>query len=206
MDLNELVDDVVRDFPEALESEVKRSVVRAATTFFRDSQVWRHSETFDVQQGAKEFFPALPFDTVVAYSVTVLFTDSVGRESKLTPVNKHELRNKVTGAPTCFYSDRDSLEIDGGGATGSLTVETVIVPTRSITEIPDEIADVWFDALRAGTVTFMHAMPNKTWSDSRLAELNMRLFEDDIIKAKRLARGDLNKPRRVAKFNPGFRL
>jgi len=204
MDLQEFVDDVVRDFPDALESVARRAVVRAVIAFFRDSNAWRHDETFALVQGTKEVFLSLPFDTVMAASATAVYIDEQGNRRKLTAATKDDLHINTTGKPRSFHADRIAFQIDGDGSPGQLEIEAILVPTRSVTEIPDEIGEIWYEDIREGVAAYMYMMPGQNWYDARRAGQHAALFDDAILKAKRMARGDRNKPRRVAKFNPGF--
>lgn len=204
MDLSEFVDDIVRDFPEALEPEAKRAVVRAVLTFFRESEAWRQTDTVAMDGSTSECVLTLPSDTVILSVVSADFVDGQETRWKLVAETPSAVKAITSGSPQTFYSGADVLYLSGAPLTGSVDCEVALVPTRAIEAVPDELVDLWYEDIRNGICAYMYAMPGKTWASAGLAKEFNILFSDGILKARRHARGDRNRPRRVVKFNPGY--
>lgn len=63
-----------------------------------------------------------------------------------------------------------------------------------IPSVPDRVFYPWRDALVYGAMAYLYLMPNKDWSDQKLAASNRLMFEEAVSRAKSRADADYGNP------------
>lgn len=205
MDIQDWVDDIRIETPDALDTTIKRAVVFAVQEFFRGSEAWRYKETVAVDASAKEYALAIPSETFIFALADANITPSHGGRYSLA----HTLIERIDMLEQCrpsmvAFSGQDTVVLDGVDGDYSLDITVKVQPTREVEEVPDDIANKFFEYIRAGALMRLLLMPNKPWSDSRAAANHQATFVSGINQAKREARNDRSRPRRAVRFNKGF--
>jgi hypothetical protein len=201
------VDAILADIPEPLDGMVARHVRATIQEFFRESEAWRVEETLDAEKGIARFaLLEVPND---CYPVSLrwgYFQPLVGDGFRLTNTLEERITHTGSGEPGVIALNTNDVEviIDSDSGVGSLKVRYIVQPSRAIESVPDIIADKWFNGIKQGAMAYLLAMSNQPWSDRVVAMDYMELFHMAIDKAKKEARRDRTRPRRVAKFNSGF--
>lgn len=209
-DVQEWVDVITKDVPEPLPSLVERQVQDVLQDFFRESEAWRQKDEYVVTVGQNLIeLEASPADTYAVSLDWAFFTPTDGVRVKLSNelienLDKNNSYDTSIVTACALSESGDSILLNSDGVEGVLEVKTVVQPKRTIVEIPEMLSDKWFDAIRLGAMHRLLMMPNKDWTNGRAAadyEVRYLIGRD---KAKREARRDRSRPRRVAKFNRGF--
>lgn len=201
------VDAISRDITEPLDGVVARHVRFAIQEFFRESESWRVKETLTLAVGDSRF-PLLdvPND---CYPVTLdwaYVTPVAGSRARLEHTLEERIDVSDSGDARCVALDTDNFEValDTEGTAGVLEVRYIVQPSRDIGEVPDLVADKWFNGIKHGAMAYLLSVPDKAWTDPHASSNYMMMFRESVAKAKREARRDRSRPRRVARFNRGF--
>lgn len=199
--VQEWVDSVRMDVSEPLDSMVARQVRYALQEFFRMSEVWVHSERIELV-GDKAPLTTLPDNTYVA-STKYAYFEPEGRNDRIKLVSELAHRIEHASRVGTFAHDGDTILLDAF-ENGTLEVAVVVQPSRSIDSVPDSLADKWFDIIRRGAMARLLSMPDRVWTNVRVAGAYEMHFREGIVKAKREARDDRSRPKRSVRFNKGF--
>lgn len=209
--VSEWVDIITKDVPEPLETLVARQVRYALQEFFRLSESWRITlELQNTVDGVHvigvgtNVVSELPSNTYIAAIKSAYFDDSSGRAPvKLT----NTLSERIVLDEHCEHValvDGQTLCVDGY-ESGVLKVTVVVQPNRNINEVPDSLADKWFDAIRCGAMNRLLLMSSQPWTDKKSASEFGAIFMHAATQAKREARRDRSAPKRKVQFNKDFR-
>jgi hypothetical protein len=203
--VQEWVDSISRDVPEPITGTVARFVQIAIQEFFRKSEAWRITEVATIAPKTNVLTSDdLPPNSYIKAIDWAYFTPANGSREKMTVVLLQNMEESK-GRSNCIALGKDSMSFAfDGDVGGKIEVGYIVQPNRSITEVPDLIADQWFEAIRVGALGRLLDMADRPWTNHNSAVINLDRFERSAQEAKREARRDRSRPRRVAKFNPGF--
>lgn len=200
--ISELVDDIQRDYPEPLDRTVDRAVRRAFLDFCKRSEAWRHTEYGTLAPGDVFNPVSLPENTYVLATDWCKVTTESGNEIQLTPVEYRKISLEAQGTPSVFCVEDGELLISPTGAAGEYELTAKLAPKRTCGEIPEELADRYYEVIRNGAIYQLLRMPGQIWSREitryEIADMG-DAFERGIAEAKREARKDRSRPSRVAK-------
>jgi len=203
--LQDWAEDVNRDIPEPLFEVIARHTSYVVQDFFRRSEAWRHVEQFNVLEGVDKYLLVLtPSDTYPRATVNAYVTDVNGNRTKLVSTLWHRIKFDASNCPRYYALKDGEIYIDGTTDLGVLDVEVILQPTRNIEEIPDEVADMWYDDIRNGVISRVLLMPRRDWTDIGSAKNYGMLYQEGLESAKREARNDRSRPKRTVRFNQSF--
>ncbi len=208
MQLSELVTDIQRDFPDPMDSAVLRCIRRSLRDFCIESEAWRHTFTDFLVEGETAYPFELPAETyVVAVDYCKVIPES-GSEYPLTAIEERKLAMYPDGQPRTFAMVGDELLLSNGGGVGELQYAVKLAPTRNITEVPEDFADKYIDTVRNGALFHLLRTPAHWSSGITQASIDRYggMFHEGILQAKRMARKDRNRPRRVAVPNGDYQV
>ena len=204
------VQSIQKDVPEPLESVIARQVVFAMQDFFRASEAWRLKGTANVMEGTNTVSLAdVPENCyAVALDWAYFSSDKKGRRRLDTELYENiDPANRWSNAYTrtiALDNEGETLLLDSDREGGTLEYRVIVQPTELINELPDSLANKWFDYIRRGAMARLLGMPNKPWSNGKQSDKLHLAFIDGVALAKREAKRHRSRPRRVAKFNRGF--
>lgn len=205
--LLEWVERIQRSVPEPLEGMIERFVQESAQEFFRESEAWRAELTVPLLEGVCDYdlrVPELPRDTFVGACTSVLFYPNHGVARRLQSTDARYV-TPSEGTPTRYcLTGAGDLRINGTEAGSSLACDLVLYAGRGIAEIPDNLADRYFNTVNYGAMARLLRVPSRVWTDVGTAQHYEMLFRDGIAAARREARQDRSRPVRTVKFCPDY--
>ncbi|MCL1142980.1 hypothetical protein [Shewanella gaetbuli] len=203
--VQEWVESISLDVPEPMAGTIARQVRMAIQEFFRQSEAWRHRETFTLTGDEYEFILGnLPANTYAYASRHAYITYSTGDRHKLTSTLPERLNPRTQGCPTEFAIDGNVILLSAIPPNGVLEVEVVVQPTRNIGEVDDAVCDRWFEYIRHGALAGLLKAPDRVWTNKSAAAEHERQFLLGIAKAKREMSRNRSRPKRNVRFNKGF--
>jgi len=158
------------DARNALPSEVALSYIRNSIIAFAEkSQVLNRTETIPFEEKVY-VYPIVDSNQERVYYVEQVTSIASDCNIPVRGFRDHLL--ELEYSPT----DRDT----------SFMVDFVAVPLRSSCSVDTRIYEEWHDAIVAGALMKLHAMPQKTWTSGALVRLNSEEFYAAIKRARRL--------------------
>lgn len=200
--IQDWVDTIGVEVPEAVEPTIARHVRFALQEFCRESEVWRGLYTVAVPgDGTDAFVLALPAGSTIFAADYAYFTpvDSITRR-QLTSQLPERFDPNAQGLTSIFAADGDTVEINPAEEEGSLDVGVILTATKDIAEFPDNLTARWFSTIRAGALAGLLEMPDKPWSNVGAAARFRETFGRGIMHAKRAARRDRSRPARGVRY------
>ena len=197
------VDDMRVEVPSALEPTMLRAARSAIQEFFRDSEAWRYKEDITLEPGVKSYELSLPSDTYILAADYARVHKPVGKPLALESVLAEDLPHH-SGSTTSYACERFSVLFDSVNEDSLCTVGVVLQPDRFVDEVPDELTDKFFDIIRSGALYRLMAMRGKDWSNIEGSRDHERLFREGVAKAKREAKRERSRPKKVVRFNRDF--
>jgi len=85
---------------------------------------------------------------------------------------------------------------------GGLIPRVVTKPTEDASTVDERLFNDWKKAIRYGALEEIQSIPNKMWTDIKLADRNGRLFSNEIQKAKARANMSYFKRSTTAQMRP----
>lgn len=203
--VQEWVDSIKKDLSEPLDGTIARQVRYAIQDFFRDSESWRYTEDFAVIEGTSDYpLIAVPDNTYAIALDWAYFTPLDGDRIKLTSTLIQNINPDVRYTVNYLALDNNIAVLDSDKEPGLLEVQVILQPNRNIDDVDDLIVDKWFEFIRRGAIAKLLSLPDQIWSNEKSAKAHQMFFQDGIVKARREARRDRSRPKRVVKFNKGF--
>jgi hypothetical protein len=185
------------ELPGCPDATIRDAIRRVVARFLRHTYAWVEVETLTVEAGKTSiaFGGAVPF---VALKVE-------GPRADGNPVGvalANDLRAAAVATGPLKY-----IAIDGAGglvlwpAPTSRTILTVVVSKctkRDGDELPDEVADLWFDAIVNGTLAELKSKTGKPWHDPEGAAVAQAAYVSESSDARRRSVSSGAAPLRVA--------
>lgn len=166
----------------------EQSLLDTAIDFCRETSVVRYTVgPATVAPGSPSY--ALPLPAQVRLS-RILWATYQGRQLPLVDSTPSD---GATGAPSQLASvNRTTVEVYPAPAQIdplALVVHVAVEPTRSATQLPDELLDDWCDAIVAGAVSRISYIPDQPFTNPTVAiEATMR-YRQQLNRAKADAGG-----------------
>lgn len=166
------------------------ALVTAATSFCQDTKaIHARQPVFSTSYGVQSYTVTPPTDQRVCAARDVWVN---GRHLRPWMRDQSPGPDDAMGQPTHFY----------GYQTGSgfavvlyptpddaydVIVDAAFAPVRSAASLDDNLFELWIDAIRAGALAHLHAIPGQPFSDMNLAANFGMSFMAHTAKAKRKA-------------------
>lgn len=167
MTLDDLVNRVARDVPEAPLMLVRESVQRAERQMAEDGNIWTERQTLTVTDGNPPLANIAP-QTTDAIPVRVL-------------------RVMVGDAPVeAIQSEPGRIEFRRMPKSDPEIV-LVIAPAPE-SDLPESLLTYWQDGLRHGALSELFMLP-QSWQNPALHEYHQARFRDSVARARMIARG-----------------
>lgn len=199
MPFSALYDHVLPYLPGAEKPLVDANIRKAAREFLRRTTLVREDFAFTTQPGVDKY--QLNGQKGQVSSIIAVHADGNPRP---LPVATEEARARG-GKKLSWWSPVPTVlaiypvpdrEI-------GITLEAVVTLRLDATELPDDIVETYVDALAAGTLALMYAMPGKPWTSKEGAQVSGRAFGSEIKSIRGKLR-DGGQPNRST-FTPMFR-
>ena len=204
--LSDIADDIEFEAPEAIGATLDRAVLFAVQTFYRKSEAWRHREDVAMDKGTNTYALTLPAGSYILAADFVYYEDPASsRRTRLTSTLPERVNDELTGPAQEFYTTRTSVVVNPDDESGTLDCGVILCATKSITAIPDDHGDSWFEFFRAGALAKLLNTAGKPWTNRKAGAQYYDVFYDGINEARREARNDRSRPKRTVQFNTGFR-
>ncbi len=201
--------------PEPLLADV---VADAMRDFFRDSEAWRHTVPLLLDWTTTQTFPDLVAGTELPADTRLKRVDEVkyandGQNLKPVPFKTRQQLDGLypnwevrTGThPNCWTNDGNAatpriVPIANADVTGSVQVRAIVVPTATMTDVPDYFYDEFHDLWRFGALARLLKMPGKDWTNEPLAGYYANLERDGVREAKSKAKAEYGQPDRTMTY------
>lgn len=177
--------DLLPRTPGASRAVVTREFRLAAREFFSQSRTWKETlDTVDVVADQAEYTP-VPSDTVNSELLSVtgvefngaLLSPLAGRPpGSATGRASYGWYSPEPGAVSLYPTPSEDL-VDG------LRFHITLLPTLTLTELPDWVFKRYYDALFDGTLGRLYAHPAKAYSNLMGADYHLRRFRTSIQQA-----------------------
>ncbi len=203
MNIQDWVDDMQVEVPSCLENTMQRAVSFAIQRFFEESEAWVLKESVNVEPLNRYYALGLPPETYV-YASRRARIRYEQRKYPLTSVSPADMPEYENGDTSLFCVEDGVLQLDSVRVPAVCDVEVTLKPTHQITDVPDELAVKYFQAVRSGALSTLKRMVDKDWTDKAGASDHEELFRAGVAKARRESTKVRSKVRRKARFNRGF--
>ena len=205
--MKDILPEILIDIPNCPNPIAQRALRDCLMDFCRRSEAWHVRQEYGVTIADQpNAVLELPEHTRF---VKVLSLTHDGQS--LNPASEKMLDNQVydwrshKGAPRSFFEVAGQevrlYPTPTETTTGTLSGTIAISPTRSATDIDEDLFDRWLEGIVAGTQYRLFLMPDKSWTNPQLAAILMDKYETVIGHAQRYARNDHQaKPNRVTAY------
>lgn len=197
----DLYPDLLPSLPGCPDITVDRAINRAATEFFSETKVWRANivgATTGTQLVAVT--SGVPANCKIVHLYELRYDEDP--LERRTPVDmKRTFPREESGTPViCTLTEEDTINVlpypATPGVIGIYAGRVAIAPTRTKADLPDDIFDRYAEALIAGTLSKLLIQPNQAWTNENLAGVNLQMFENYKLKAKRLKESETGAARK----------
>jgi hypothetical protein len=181
-DIEDYMNDILVLVDGCPHSVVLTAIISVLRSFCRDTKVLMSREDiFTLSNNPKYEVPSDSYTTVVrvervSYNGAELSTITESEAERISSDWEND-----TGEPQYYimldlstmrlYPKPDSSSID------SLTVSASLMPKATATKIDTEFFDLYYDAIVSGAAAKLMAMPNKPWSDPKIAAYHSVIFD-----------------------------
>lgn len=199
--------------PGAPEPLIVDVVGDALRDFFREAEVWRHTSPTLLDWSVGVNFPALVAGTELPANTRIKRIDLVKYASdgtNLKPVPFYTRQHldgaipdwevRTSNSPQAWTADPTpdlARLVPGAAATqaGVLQIRTIVVPTSTMTDVPNFFYDEFHDLWRFGALHRLLKMPGRDWTDTQMAAFYLEQFNDGVKVAKSRAEADYGQPK-----------
>lgn len=193
-----------------------RRYMQAAKDFFRRSNAWVYVVT-DVDDDRAttglpfvDLYPYLPVDTSIVDILSIKYQDGtpirfMARDQLNEQIldwqnqegtNKPDYYTLIEPGSWSFVPSKPSQDL-----SAAFTFRVSLAPkVPDRTTLPDFLLDEWDEALAAGALASLYALPGRDWSDVNLATAHSIAFESWVIKARSRAEADYGQPVRTVVY------
>lgn len=162
--------------PGCPEPTVNQAIVDAAIAFCEDSLALREDlDVFPTVVGVGKYSLDAPMDQTVA---RVLHVSYDGWPVEIVPADRIGVLEPVTGNPSIAYTTREGAEYlinlyPAPDKVANVRVSVATRPTRTATQLDDELFDHWAEGVLSGAMSRIMAVPNQPFSDPQSASMYM---------------------------------
>jgi hypothetical protein len=113
-----------------------------------------------------------------------------GHRMSALPSNRTPDEEVAEGTPRFFYGRRQDERFEVAlfpvpDGEHSITAEVVYCPTRTATALDNDLLERWIDAIRAGTLAYLHGIPGQPFTDITMSASYGMAFLAKSAEAKR---------------------
>lgn len=169
------------------EPTLQQAVVDASIAFCSDSLVLReHLDVFQTVAGLGEYDLDAPSQQDVARVLNVAVD---GRAVQLVPTERASFPLATTGKPTAAFTRRIGSEFllhlhATPDAVYPVSVEVATKPKRGATQLEDDLYDLWIEAVVAGALARICAIPGQPYTDPVVSANNSVAFRAHTNRAR----------------------
>lgn len=197
---------------------VRDVVYEAMQDFFSESECWRHTTSTLLDWTTAATFPTLAAGTELPTATRIKRIDMLKFASDGTNLKEVPFKTRQqldlewanwevdTGSsPQAWTNDGIGAQprivpVAAANVTGSLQVRSIVVPTSTMTDLPDYWFDEFDDVIRAGALAILLVMPGRDWTNEPLGTYYMSKYADGIKKAKSRAEAEFGQPNRIMSY------
>jgi hypothetical protein len=201
--------------PEPLLAEMVGDSLRE---FFRDTEAWRHTVSSLLDWTTAATFPTLTQGVELPANTRVLRVDEVkyAGDSTNLKVVPYSTRQQLDGefpdwevrtgtSPQRWTNDGNAgtpriIPIADANVTCSLQVRVSVVPTSSMTDVPDWWYDEFHDIWAYGALARLLRMPGRDWTNQALGAYYEQKELGGISMAKSRAKAEYGQPNRTMSY------
>lgn len=197
MQIQDIVDDITVEVPFPSELTLERAVRQTLADFLRSTQFWREDISITIVGGTSRYAIDTPEGSYPFTIARAELIDMAGGSSQLRSSTRV---NYISGYTPCNYKVSGSDVLLDGDNGKRLDLEVVLLPARVVEEIPDHVAEPYFEGLRAGAIARLLRMPEKEWTNLKLAAVYERVYDRAKLEATREADGSVHRPARKVRY------
>jgi len=180
---------------------------KAVIELCKKARAYRHTvDRFPLIATVSEYTLDLPTNTFIQRIEAV-----EANEYPLLPTSPELLNNedpnwrtKTAQKPTHYYlKGLDTVKIvytPSATITDTLHVEVSLVPKQNATEIPDEVAERYYDILLHGATGYLSQLPDESVNNPQRAATSLMLFREGIETAEMEAKRENTAKDKVAAY------
>lgn len=156
--------------------------------FCDETQVIHEALTaFSAVAGTSDYTLAAPSANEAISRVLEVSVD--GRAIRSVPSTDAFGLQAQSGTPTSFYTTRAGSQLKlvlypTPDKAATVVVDAALKPTRTATQVQDDLYDLWLDTLAAGAVSRIAAIPGQSFTDFPLAAVKQAEFISGLKKAR----------------------
>jgi hypothetical protein len=170
----------------------ERALLDTAASFCRDSLVLQESKDLSIVANTPTITltASTGFVPVKVMSMRIGSQDLIPEpQDRLTDYYGADWRVSTGPQPRYFTQDSETLlrvvpYLPAGAATQAAVAQIAVAPSRSVTTLPDALLDTWIDAMVAGTLSRLYAIPNQPFTDKDSSVVQARIYNYQLSKAK----------------------
>lgn len=173
----------------------------ALRRFCIESEIWRYVfEVLPVEQGEQVYRIAEQEGTKIVRVESLFYACESGQEIKIP--ERQDVQQNMDSFQYWYESEPSMIVLNEKPEEDDQYRANVILrPVDGGERFPIELFERWKEIIHAGAMAELYAMPNKTWSNIDLANLNNGKWLQGVADAKRKHLQDM-KPDRPAYRSP----
>lgn len=194
------------------EPTFERALLDAAARFCRDSLAIQESKDITITADTPTF--TLSASTglvpVEVMSLRIGSRDITPQpQDRLSDYYGVDWRVSTGSEPQWFTLDSETVlrvvpYLPAGAASLAAVAQIAVAPSRSATALPDALLDTWIDAITAGTLARLYAIPNQPFSDKDASVFQGKLYNYEVGKAKAKATTSFTRAPLAVRPVPGW--
>ena len=200
------IDSIRPYLPECPDVVIADAVKDAAIEFCDETECWIETTDIVVVPNEREIpFASLTFPSTVTPVHITWLGNADGDLTARTPrwLDRYRPQWRYENGPPEFYTMpvRGTVLLLTPHPEESLTldVEVAVKPSDTATEGPDDLYEDYRKEIQAGAIAALAEIPNKPWTNPKLAERSFATFEAGKGKAiAKATRGNARAPLRTA--------
>jgi hypothetical protein len=184
------IPDVLMYAPACPDFTIEQHILSAAIKFCEDSKAYQvEMDPISSVTGIGEYDLEPPTGTTVESIHSVKFNGI-----PLTPVSTRGMDDRVpkrttyNGTPKYYLKNSSTTLLLGPTPSSSITngiqIRLVLKPKRTVTTLPDELYDDFYEAILRLALYRILSVPRKDWTDKVAAREQMALYQDELRRAK----------------------
>ena len=180
------IDAVLRDMapyaPGAPEPVMLHHARTAAIEFLRRVQIWRDSDTFDIEPGdhgiicAPDYAQVHRFTSVTFNGQPLEPVSYAAFNELVRPQSSDPSEPYIESIPRWYTQAAPNTIKVGPEGRGTLTVKTVLIPTEEADVLPSFVMEQYRRDIAAGGLATLLMLPGQPFTNPELANINAARF------------------------------
>jgi hypothetical protein len=175
VDIYELTDDLVFEFPDLPLDSIIHYLRRAAVQMCREADLVRHEVKIITQPNVANYLLELPDDSEVA-AILGVFEDRPGVRRKPVGRLTHKPYQVCRGVSSWFEAPKTIWIRSNASVPEAYTVLCSAAPTRTACRLDRRFGEEWYEALLNGAKALVFEITNRPWFSLQLASEYRRRF------------------------------